>query len=91
MMNLSSISGGGSDESEAKKQLVEWLENLKITTQDRYHSHLYSETPYSPLHVEPIAPSYDNKPVKVDGRIVIRDNFRALFKKYPELLTFGED
>jgi pyruvate/2-oxoglutarate/acetoin dehydrogenase E1 component len=81
----------GSNESVAKKQLVEWLENLKITTQDRYHSHLYSETPYSPLHVEPIAPSYDTKPVKVDGRIVIRDNFRALFKKYPELLTFGED
>ena len=81
----------GSEESEAKKQLVEWLENLKITTQDRYHSHLYSETPYSPLHVKPIAPSYDAKPVKVDGRIVIRDNFRALFKKYPELLTFGED
>ena len=81
----------GSDESEAKKQLVEWLENLKITTQDRYHSHLYSQTPYSPLHVEPIAPSYDVKPIKVDGRIVIRDNFRALFKKYPELLTFGED
>jgi pyruvate/2-oxoglutarate/acetoin dehydrogenase E1 component len=81
----------GSNESVAKKQMVEWLENLKITTQDRYHSHLYSETPYSPLHVEPIAPSYDTKPVKVDGRIVIRDNFRALFKKYPELLTFGED
>jgi pyruvate/2-oxoglutarate/acetoin dehydrogenase E1 component len=81
----------GSDESEAKKKLVEWLENLKITTQDRYHSHLYSETLYSPLHVEPTAPSYDVKPIKVDGRIVIRDNFRALFKKYPELLTFGED
>ena len=78
-------------ESKSKKQLIEWLEDLRITTQDRYHSHLYSQTPYSPLLVKSIDPSYDTNPAKVDGRIVIRDNFRVLFKKYPELLTFGED
>jgi 2-oxoisovalerate dehydrogenase E1 component len=27
----------------------------------------------------------------VDGRIIIRDNFAALFEKEPLLLTFGED
>jgi 2-oxoisovalerate dehydrogenase E1 component len=27
----------------------------------------------------------------VDGRIIIRDNFKALFEKEPLLLTFGED
>ena len=27
----------------------------------------------------------------VDGRLVLRDNFQALFEQYPELLTFGED
>jgi 2-oxoisovalerate dehydrogenase E1 component len=81
----------GTYESTSKEQLVSWLEDLKITTQDRYHSHLYSQSPNSPLQVKHIAPSYDDKPIKVDGRIVIRDNFRALFDKYPELLTFGED
>ena len=81
----------GTYESKSKEQLLSWLEELKITTQDRYHSHLYSQSPNSPLQVEPITPSYDDKPVKVDGRIVIRDNFRALFDKYPELLAFGED
>ena len=81
----------GTYESKLKEQLLSWLEELKITTQDRYHSHLYSQSHNSPLQVEPIAASYDDKPVKVDGRIVIRDNFRALFDKYPELLAFGED
>ena len=75
----------GTYESTSKEQLVSWLEDLKITTQDRYHSHLYSQSPNSPLQVKHIAPSYDDKPIKVDGRIVIRDNFRALFDKYPEL------
>jgi 2-oxoisovalerate dehydrogenase E1 component len=28
---------------------------------------------------------------EVDGRIIIRDNFAALFEKEPLLLTFGED
>ena len=27
----------------------------------------------------------------VDGRIIIRDNFDALFKKYDNLIMFGED
>lgn len=27
----------------------------------------------------------------VDGRIVLRDNFKALFEQHPEVLTFGED
>ncbi len=26
-----------------------------------------------------------------DGRIVLRENFRKLFEKYPEVITFGED
>ena len=27
----------------------------------------------------------------MDGRVILRDNFRALFQKYPETLVFGED
>ena len=26
-----------------------------------------------------------------DGRIILRENFRKLFEKYPEVITFGED
>ena len=40
------------------------------------------------LYVDPI---YDENNNKVDGRIVLRDNFDALLEKYPELLIFGED
>ena len=36
-------------------------------------------------------PSYNNKERLVDGRVIIRDNFDALFKKYDSLIIFGED
>ena len=80
-----------STQSDSKKHLQAWLDQVQALNHDRYHTNLYSETPKSPLKVPEIAPIYDKKPAMVDGRIIVRDNFRALFKQYPELLTFGED
>ena len=35
--------------------------------------------------------TYDAEAISDDGRVVLRENFRKLFEKYPELITFGED
>ena len=78
-------------ESEIKKNLGDWLDQQKGINKDRYHSHLYSETKYSPLKVKEIEPTYDVNPKKVDGRIVLRDNFDKIFEKYPNAMAFGED
>lgn len=78
-------------DSKPQKELVKWLDEQKELNAERYHSHLYSETKYSPMHVEEIEPKYDAQPKKVDGRIVLRDNFDAIFSKYPNAMTFGED
>lgn len=77
--------------SPAKKELQSWLESQNKNNRDRYNSHLYSETPFSPLRIEEKEPVYDEKAKKVDGRVVLRDNFDALFSKYPNTLVFGED
>lgn len=77
--------------SDVKTKLDKWLENQKELNDDRYSSHLYSETKYSPLHVEGIEPVYESQPKRVDGRFVLRDNFDAIFSKYPNAMTFGED
>lgn len=78
-------------DSKPQKELVNWLNEQKELNAERYHSHLYSETKYSPMHIEEIEPKYDAQPKKVDGRIVLRDNFDAIFSKYPNAMTFGED
>jgi pyruvate/2-oxoglutarate/acetoin dehydrogenase E1 component/TPP-dependent pyruvate/acetoin dehydrogenase alpha subunit len=73
-----------------RKPLIDWIQSEIDKNKERYSSHLYSQSEKSPLNVEESAPRYDDEE-SVDGRIVLRDNFEALFKKYPQLLTFGED
>lgn len=80
----------GSD-AQARVDLINWLKENKPLNEDRYNSHLYSETSFSPLNVEHIPPVFTESSDKVDGRIVLRNNFDKLFSQYPQLLTFGED
>ena len=79
------------EENQATENLKKWLREMLEKLQDRYSSHLYSEDEKNPLFVPQVAPQYAPDAPEVDGRIVLRDNFDALFAKYPNLLTFGED
>ena len=79
------------NDSEAKKRLGDWLEEKLQVNNRKYNSHLYSETKNSPLKVKEVKPEYDENSSRVDARVVLRDNFDALFSKYPNVLVFGED
>jgi pyruvate/2-oxoglutarate/acetoin dehydrogenase E1 component/TPP-dependent pyruvate/acetoin dehydrogenase alpha subunit len=79
-------------ETSAEKQaLSNWIKAYFNKIQPKYSSHLYSESARSVLNNKPEAPTYDITPEEVDARIVLRDNFDAIFAKYPEALVFGED
>lgn len=80
-----------SSDNKARVELIEWLKKNEPINEERYNSHLYSETDKSPLNVEYIRPQFSENPDLVDGRIIVRDNFMHLFQKYPQVLTFGED
>ena len=60
-------------------------------TQPLFSSHLYSELSENAATFPKVAPVYNDSPEKVDGRVVLRDNFDKLFEKYPNALVFGED
>ena len=79
------------ENSEAKTQLIQWITNYKNTIQPKYSSHLYSENQSKTKDIQAVAPNYDDSAPLVDGRLVLRDNFDAIFEKYPEALIFGED
>jgi len=73
-------------------ELSQWIQNYTTVTQQKFSSHLHSESNSNVYSVQPIAPKYtENSIADTDGRMVIRDNFDALFTKYPEALVFGED
>lgn len=79
-------------ETNTEKQLLSnWIDNYFQTIQPKFSSHLYCETDKSALSVSEIKPTYAKESQQVDGRIILRDNFDAIFKKYPEALIFGED
>jgi pyruvate/2-oxoglutarate/acetoin dehydrogenase E1 component/TPP-dependent pyruvate/acetoin dehydrogenase alpha subunit len=79
------------DDSSEKEQLKSWINSNLEINQPKYSSHLYSESKLKATNIKEIAPTYNEDSKNVDGRIIIRDNFDAIFGKYPEALIFGED
>ena len=79
------------EESNAKNELYQWLKKNKVANEDRFSSHLYSQSAESPLKVAAVPAQYDEKPAMVDGREVVRANFDALFTNDPRIVALGED
>lgn len=75
----------------SRTALIAWLKQETENNADRYSSYLYSNSENSALKVTAVAPAYDGSGHMEDGRIILRDNFKAMFEKYPEALIFGED
>ena len=65
-----------------------WVETqLKQGALD-YSSMLHSGTA---LSVKEVPAEFTAEAPLVDGRVILRDNFKELFTRYPELMIFGED
>lgn len=75
-----------------KKTLSNWISNYFELNQPKFSNNLFSESISNVFSVKALLPTYNaNAKADTDGRIILRDNFDALFTKYPELLIFGED
>lgn len=72
-------------------ELSNWITFYKEKIQPKFSSHLFSESDKNIYSVKEVAPVYDENSENVDARLIIRDNFDAIFSKYPESLIFGED
>ncbi|PDS26798.1 alpha-ketoacid dehydrogenase subunit alpha/beta [Flavobacterium branchiophilum] len=72
-------------------RLSKWIENYFARVQPKFSSHLHSESNKSYKNVEEVVPTYDKNAEDIDGRMLLRENFDAIFSKYPEVLIFGED
>ena len=79
------------EQNKEKENLQNWLNEYFETIQPNYSSNLYSESPVNGKTITEVLPTYNPVAEDVDARIVLRDNFDAIFSKYPEALIFGED
>ena len=78
-------------DSVARKALAQWHATQHERSRDRYSDRLYSASRWAATNIEEVAPEYNNDGAEEDGRIILRENFRAQFERRPEVLTFGED
>jgi len=74
-----------------KSTLSTWITTYTEKIQPKFSSHLFSQSDKNVFSVSEVLPEYGDSNEEVDGRMVIRDNFDALFSKYPGTLVFGED
>ncbi|MBK8600798.1 MAG: transketolase [Flavobacterium sp.] len=74
-----------------QSELSNWITNYIVKIQPKFSSHLYSTSDKNIFSAKEILPTYDQNVEDADGRMILRDNFDALFTKYPEVLVFGED
>ncbi len=70
---------------------MKWFKELNEFVSDKISSNLYSISEKDLDKVKNTNPTFKKESKVVDGRIIIRDNFDALFKKYDNLIMFGED
>lgn len=76
---------------DARMVLGNWITNYTAKIQPKYSGNLFSESQQAIIHANEVMPKYNEQVEEVDARVVLRDNFDALFTKYPEALIFGED
>ena len=79
------------EDSKERKALIDWLDEFNAKRKEEYNSFLYGRSDQSALNIDPINPEYDTDAKKVDGRIVLRDNFDQLLQEHSEVIIFGED
>ncbi|WP_339920741.1 thiamine pyrophosphate-dependent enzyme [uncultured Flavobacterium sp.] len=75
-----------------KTELSNWITSYTKKNQEKFSSHLYSDSDLNVFSVKQVLPQYaEDAKEDTDGRMILRDNFDAIFTKYPETLIFGED
>jgi pyruvate/2-oxoglutarate/acetoin dehydrogenase E1 component len=76
---------------EQKSELKQWVQEKLQESHNRYSSYLYSESDHQIGNIPSVEPTYDYDAPMEDGRIILRENYRKLLERYPNLLVFGED
>lgn len=75
----------------ASQKLAQWRSKQIAKSQERYDSHLYSQSAQSHAHVPEIKPIYTANSIKLKGYEVLNRAFDAILQRDPRVIAFGED
>lgn len=68
-----------------------WIEDFQKKSNDFYNNHLYREHKDSVQNGKDLQATYTTGVEMVNGSEILSRNFELLFKKYPTMVSFGED
>jgi len=75
----------------AKQAIRDWRAEQEKVNLDRYSSHLYSESPASPLNIPGIPPKYNEDAPLIFGFEILNAFFDTILARDPRVIAFGED
>lgn len=75
----------------AKKHLGDWKKAQDKVNEERYSSHLYSQSAESAFNVPVVDPKYTQESPLVYGFEIVNACFDAALEREPRLVAFGED
>lgn len=79
------------EESEARNELIAWIRKNEADNDDRYSSHLHSQSDLSALRVEPVPAEYDDSSPLLDGREILQACFDRMLSRDQRVFAIGED
>lgn len=79
------------DSPTQKQGLLTWLERTNAENYDRYSSHLYSQSPESPMRITPVAAQFSADSPVMDGYQIMQHYFDSLFGRDVRVVALGED
>jgi pyruvate/2-oxoglutarate/acetoin dehydrogenase E1 component/TPP-dependent pyruvate/acetoin dehydrogenase alpha subunit len=75
----------------ARQALVDWVKAQEALNEERYSSHLYSQSAEAARNVPEVKPAYSESSPLVYGFEVLNACFDAALKREPRLVAFGQD
>jgi pyruvate/2-oxoglutarate/acetoin dehydrogenase E1 component/TPP-dependent pyruvate/acetoin dehydrogenase alpha subunit len=79
------------DTGAARQNLRDWLERTNAENAERYSSHLYSQSPESPMLIQGIPAQYSEESPTIDGYQIMQRYFDSLFGRDARVVALGED
>jgi len=91
MQTLGKVLGLCTGSGEAIAALRRLYENVRKDNEEKYSSHLYSQSRFSAMKVPEVAATYDAGAPTLNGYEVLNKFFDQAFAANPALIAFGED
>ncbi|WP_077919453.1 thiamine pyrophosphate-dependent enzyme [Spirosoma sp. 209] len=79
------------DTGTARQGLRTWLDRTNAENAERFSSHLYSQSPESPMRITGEPARYSDESPVVDGYLLMQRYFDNLFSRDARVVALGED